>query len=1016
MLTHTLRSRWSPPARLAAAAAAALPLTAMGQVVYYFESFDSAAPSQVSQDPTMLATCGGGPGAGVWTKNFPAGWALHDCGVPTYYCRVGRPSGTCPDTGLCNPQCTNTAGILEWEGWSIANRSWWVQVAGDQNRSQFTLSQGNCAIADPDEWDDQGNPASLCGFYNAFVSTPVINLGGVDLSSLQFALASSWRPEGFDDGDGTNNQTATIEAIYSTPSGEVVVEILRYDSDSAGAFYKPDATNEQVTISAAALNAPADATAVRFRLGLTNAGNDWWWAVDNLELTGSVAGVPTNIFAENFDSVTLGPPQEEGGTPCARTYCNQPTYTLQGPNGVTVTNDPGVSGGVPDWRGWSFSTVPFWDCVSAQNRGQFVLGDGVVAIADGDEWTDTAPNSGTLNTLLSTPSINIARRQGDVLILSFDSSWRDEPEQVGEIYAEYQTPSGTQTVLVTRFDSNPASPDYKAANLSEVVNLPLRVPPAATSVVIRFLYVAGNNWWWAIDDLRVLQGVVTVPISNESPRQRVMALAPSIDFAPCFTPWSPDGPAGWTEDPFFPAGCTLSCGRAEWRGWSFANREWWSTNVDDQGRSEFTRARGYAAIADPDEWDDTGNGLSVFDAFMNSPAIAIPADASSIEFTFDSSWRPEGFDDGTNGLGDVPSGQNNQTATIEAIYQTPGGQVTREVLRWDSDNRLDVPGREGQVSPFFHPDNTNEGVTLDHAALQVPPGATSVSFRFGLTKARNDWWWAVDNLRLSADGTEVFAEDFEQPTNLQQPPTENPPTTLCIYYSSVAAQGSGYTTNNSGITSCSGPQDFLGFNAWLTEAWARAGGGPRGQFGSRTAYVSDFQQLGCAGTAFLQSPSFDARVLNPGTAAASFRSGWLAAAGHRSTVEVSFDGGGTWSTVLDWDADAAPGSPAFKASNPDELVSVPLNNPAGSQSITIRIGDRNSGYWALSEITITGEIGSPVCVADYNFDGNLDPDDLSDYISCFFSAPPCPETDLNADGNIDPDDLADYIALYFAGC
>mgnify|MGYP001000151668 CR=1 FL=1 len=52
-------------------------------------------------------------------------------------------------------------------------------------------------------------------------------------------------------------------------------------------------------------------------------------------------------------------------------------------------------------------------------------------------------------------------------------------------------------------------------------------------------------------------------------------------------------------------------------------------------------------------------------------------------------------------------------------------------------------------------------------------------------------------------------------------------------------------------------------------------------------------------------------------------------------------------------------------------------------------------------------------VADFNNDGNIDPDDLSDFIAGYFSLPPAPETDLNCDGVIDPDDLSDYIGLFF---
>ncbi len=57
---------------------------------------------------------------------------------------------------------------------------------------------------------------------------------------------------------------------------------------------------------------------------------------------------------------------------------------------------------------------------------------------------------------------------------------------------------------------------------------------------------------------------------------------------------------------------------------------------------------------------------------------------------------------------------------------------------------------------------------------------------------------------------------------------------------------------------------------------------------------------------------------------------------------------------------------------------------------------------------------APPCGADFNSDGNLDPDDLSDYIGCYFSQ--CTRADYNGDGVSDPDDLSDYIGDYFAGC
>jgi hypothetical protein len=57
----------------------------------------------------------------------------------------------------------------------------------------------------------------------------------------------------------------------------------------------------------------------------------------------------------------------------------------------------------------------------------------------------------------------------------------------------------------------------------------------------------------------------------------------------------------------------------------------------------------------------------------------------------------------------------------------------------------------------------------------------------------------------------------------------------------------------------------------------------------------------------------------------------------------------------------------------------------------------------------------PPCRPDFDGNGILNPDDLSDYISCYFN-PPCGQADYNADTFVNPDDLSDYITDYFQGC
>ncbi len=62
----------------------------------------------------------------------------------------------------------------------------------------------------------------------------------------------------------------------------------------------------------------------------------------------------------------------------------------------------------------------------------------------------------------------------------------------------------------------------------------------------------------------------------------------------------------------------------------------------------------------------------------------------------------------------------------------------------------------------------------------------------------------------------------------------------------------------------------------------------------------------------------------------------------------------------------------------------------------------------------------PPCPLDYNDDGSLNPDDLGDYITDYFSFSAMPESpfplrlDFNFDGSLNPDDIGDYITAYYS--
>ncbi|MGD9691100.1 MAG: choice-of-anchor tandem repeat NxxGxxAF-containing protein [Phycisphaerales bacterium] len=71
-----------------------------------------------------------------------------------------------------------------------------------------------------------------------------------------------------------------------------------------------------------------------------------------------------------------------------------------------------------------------------------------------------------------------------------------------------------------------------------------------------------------------------------------------------------------------------------------------------------------------------------------------------------------------------------------------------------------------------------------------------------------------------------------------------------------------------------------------------------------------------------------------------------------------------------------------------------------------------AGCGAMTSAAATVE----VCDADFNCDSTPDPDDLGDFINCYFALPPCAGADFNRDGDINADDLGDFINAYFGGC
>ena len=213
----------------------------------FSENFDSLS-LQGAVDET-----GTGFDKDAWTPTPPAGWNS-------------------------DPRTTPPGGVTEWFGWTFANPEFWV-AADDQRRSEFSLGQNVIAVADPDEYDDGATDIDP-DKYTTVLTTPDIDVSNVVAGSLVLNFDSSWRDE--------DVQGAIVNAIFD---GGDVVNVLTWSSDSSSPNFKDDTPNESLSF---AIDNPAGASIVAFEFDMPQAGNDWWWAIDNVAVEGELIPEPAS--------------------------------------------------------------------------------------------------------------------------------------------------------------------------------------------------------------------------------------------------------------------------------------------------------------------------------------------------------------------------------------------------------------------------------------------------------------------------------------------------------------------------------------------------------------------------------------------------------------------------------------------------------------------------------------------------------------------------------------------------
>lgn len=164
-------------------------------------------------------------------------------------------------------------------------------------------------------------------------------------------------------------------------------------------------------------------------------------------------------------------------------------FTHTAPNGWSVDNSAMGTGGVAEWRGWSFATDEFWTRAERGNQRETnVRSRDVFAVADSDEWADK-PYTGTFDSTLVSPATPVY--SGGKLTLDYVSHYRQDRAQKGEVSLSFD---GAAPIVVRT---------HSADQTAAIEHLEVDVPAGARSAQVRFRYTGDNDWFWAVDDVRV---------------------------------------------------------------------------------------------------------------------------------------------------------------------------------------------------------------------------------------------------------------------------------------------------------------------------------------------------------------------------------------------------------------------------------------------------------------------------------------------------------------------------------
>ncbi len=399
-------------------------------------------------------------------------------------------------TSLSSEPAYNGVSALDVESW-IAEQG--MQIGRGTRAGIRSSTRRNTALVfDADAWADYSG-GERGGFNSAITAN--VSLSDADLDSL--SLSFDWEFASEDD------QTSIVDVSFD--AGVTWQRLLELDSTSIG--------NNVVLGGPSMFFAGSDfqptTRNMLLRFSTVLAGNNWWFAADNIEVRDRL-GV---VFSEDFEDLPM-----QSFTAANRNSPSDGTdYTDIVPGWTIDNTGMMVQSREPAYQGWRAMDVISWINEQAgQQRSIFASrGDNVAMVADADAWADYI----TVNPALGFNSYvmrayDLRGFDPSTLTIEFDWEFRSEALQHGIVEVSFDNGMSFQRLL--DLDST------DAALANRLVFGPSRFQSTsnfeATShhMLLRFgCTKAGNNWWFAFDDVLLMAQPTTRLLGDANGDQRI---------------------------------------------------------------------------------------------------------------------------------------------------------------------------------------------------------------------------------------------------------------------------------------------------------------------------------------------------------------------------------------------------------------------------------------------------------------------------------------------------------------